>query len=472
VDPAQLPAAALEELRRLKDSLDASKVLALAGAGKGEAFSPLLLLNAGEELYTAGCYSESLSVLKKAWEQAQAMVPEHWMEHKLIARIGARLGGLYARLGRTSDLRALLAVMEGRPIEGAETLAFNNLRQAAEGMEQFPEHSFKCGPLALGKVISTLRPGSEEPRRIAEIASPRTGFSLADVVKLGDEIGFPVKAVRPGESHVPVPSVVHWRSDHYAAITQVNEGRYLVEDPTFQRSVWMSPEALYREGSGFFIVPADRADPGWALASAEQAASTFGKGAPSQTETDDQGGDDDGKSCPAGMPVAGFNNFYGALTVRDMPLFYTPPVGPAVEVELSYFDASNYDNTTAQHGHPGKKWLLGWVRHIEVPQLNTSGATFRMVRANGRTEKFLGVVAGGVVTVAKPGMHTLSRLTVAGGVAGAPLNNVTKTLPDGSTETYGYLESGGDPQAFGAVVGGGLQASKLYLAAYADPQGN
>lgn len=471
---AELPQSAKDSIRQLTITLDSTEVIAMAESGKLGHSTLLVMLASGDELYASGCYSESLQVYQKGWDRALTSKPGHWKEHKLIARLGARLGELYARLGRTSELRALLAVMDARPIEGAETLAFNNLRQAVEGMEQFPEHSFKCGPLALGKVLSTLRPGSEEPSRIAEIASPRMGFSLAEVVKIGDEIGFPVKAVQPGAQQVPVPSVVHWRSEHYAAITQFNEGRYLVEDPTFQRSVWMSPEALRRESSGFFIVPADHADPGWALASAEQAASTFGKGAPSQTETDDQGGDSDEgeKNNCRGLPVAGFNNFYGALTVRDIPLFYTPPVGPAVEVELSYFDASNYDNTTAQHGHPGKKWLLGWVRHIEVPQLNTSGATFRMVRANGRTEKFQGVVSGGVMTVAKPGIHTLSRLAVAGGVAGAPVGNVTKTLPDGSTETYGYLESGGNPQAFGAVVGGGLQSSKLYLAAFTDPQGN
>ena len=141
-------------------------------------------------------------------------------------------------------------------------------------------------------------------------------------------------------------------------------------------------------------------------------------------------------------------------------------------MELTYFDASNYDNTTAQHGHPGRKWLLGWVRHIEVPQLNTAGATFRVVRANGRTEKFEGRVNQGSMRIDKPGLHTHSRLAVSGGASGLPLTSVVKSLPDGSSETYGYLESDGNAQAFGEVVGGGNQGSSFYLAAITDPQGN
>ncbi len=470
-DRTGIPSSILEILSQPIEALDRTALDAYLRSDQGAPFTGPVLLRLGKELYSAGCYSESLSTFETAWVNVLSRTPEHWAEQKLIAEIGANLGALYARLGRTAELQALLIKMENRPVEGAETLAFTNLRQALEGMTQFPEHAFKCGPLALGKVFTTLNPTSDEPSRIAEIASPRTGFSLAEVVALGAEISFPVKAVQPAQGTIPVPSVVHWRSEHYAAITRVHEGRYLVEDPTFQRSVWMSPEALLRESSGFFIVPVPHVDPSWALASTAQAASTFGKGAPSQSDSDDQGGDEDEGKCE-GLPRAGFNNFYAALTLRDMPLFYTPPVGPAVEVELTYFDASNYDNATAQHGHPGKKWILGWIRHIEVPQLNTAGATFRIVRSNGKTEKFQGVTANGALTVAQPGLHTRSRLTPTGGVAGAPLTSISRSLPDGSTETYGYLAANGDAQAFGAIVGGGTQNSKLYLAAVTDPQGN
>jgi RHS repeat-associated protein len=438
---------------------------------EGSRLKPLLEAEVAEELYSAGLYSDSLVHFKSAWASALASAPKGWKEHKLVARIGCRLGGLYARLGRMEELRSLLAELSGRPIEGAETLAFESLRQALAGMENFPEHSFKCGPLALGRVFSRCHPQMQEPAAIAEIGSPRSGFSLAEVVRLGRDIDFPVAAVRPTGGTIPVPSVVHWRSEHYAAITETNEGRYLVEDPTFQRSVWMTPEAIARESSGFFVVPQDRVEPGWIAANETDASSTFGKGAPSQSETDTQGGDENvGESC--GLPRAGFNDFYAALVIRDTPLFYTPPVGPAVAAELTYFDASNYDNATAAHGHPGKKWLLSWIRHIEVPQLNAAGATLRTVNADGKTEKYQGTVSGETLAVANPGLHSLSRLVVAGGTGGNPIASVTKSLPDGSSETYGYIEAAGNPQAFGAVVGGGLQNSKLYLAEFADPQGN
>lgn len=431
----------------------------------------ILLLRLGKSLYANGRYSDSITIFEEAWKSALQQKPEHWSEHKLIAEIAANLGALYARLGRQQELKAVLAEMEKRPIEGSETLAFANLRQASESMEDFPEHSFKCGPLALGKVFSVLHPEKSEPARIAEIASPSVGFSVSQVVELGKEIGFPVKAVEPAAGIIPVPSVVHWKSDHYAAITAVNEGRYMVEDATFQRSVWMTPQAIQEEASGLYLVAQATADPSWPAPSPQRASSTFGKGAPSQSDADDQGGDPDDEPCP-GLPRASFNNFYASLTVRDSPLFYSPPVGPEVSVDLTYFDSSNYDNSTAQHGHAGKKWILGWVQHVEVPQLNSAGATLRLVRSNGRTEKFQGVVAGGALTFAKPGLYTRSLLTPQGGAAGAPLTVLSRSLPDGSIETYGYFASAGNPQAFGAIVGGGVQSSKLYLASITDPQGN
>lgn len=470
-DFESLPDNIRDQAREFKQSLDTAAFASFLQSEEGQPSAPLLLLKLGEELYSAGCYSESLATLGRGWQLAISSKPEHWTEHKLIARIGARLGELYARLGRTKELEGLLAEMKGRPIEGAETLAFTNLSQALDSLTNFPEHSFKCGPLALGKIFTLTHPSSDKPSRIGEIASPRSGFSLAGVVSLGSEIGFPVKAVQSKQGHVPVPSVIHWRSDHYAAVTRFNEGRYLVEDPTFQRSVWMSPEAIEREGSGFFIIPEENLGSDLTLVATERAAAIFGKGAPSQVDTDDQGGDDDESDC-SGLPRAGFNNFYAALNIRDTPLFYTPPVGPPVEVGLTYFDASNYDNSTAEHGHPGKKWILSWVRHIEVPQLNPGGATFRTVRANGKTEKYQGTVSGGGLTVAKAGLYTRSRLAATGGISGNPLENISKSLPDGSTETYGYLADGGDPQAFGTITGGGVENSKLYLAASADPQGN
>jgi hypothetical protein len=248
------------------DALDVDAILSSAQSPEGAATAPLLLLHAAEELYAAGCYSESLTMLELAWEKARTHTPQDWTEDKLVARIAARLGELYARLGRMEKLQQVLVEMDNRPIEGAETLAFTNLRHAMDSMRNFPEHSFKCGPLALGKIFATLHPAAAEPGRITEAASPRTGFSIAAVVELGQEIGLPVKAVRPDSGKIPVPSVVHWRSDHYAAITQLNEGRCLVEDPTFQRSVWMTPEAIRRETSGWFIVPEDLVDPAWTVA--------------------------------------------------------------------------------------------------------------------------------------------------------------------------------------------------------------
>ena len=55
----------------------------------------------------------------------------------------------------------------------------------------------------------------------------------------------------PGNSFV-VPSWVHWKQNHCAAIVDEEDGRYLLEDPTFLQPVWVEAEALEEEASGYW----------------------------------------------------------------------------------------------------------------------------------------------------------------------------------------------------------------------------
>lgn len=468
---APVPLSVVDELKIARETRDISKSLDFARSAQGRAYASSVLLEAGKALYDAGSYSRSLETLEEAWGFAVQDQPSNWTEDKVVAGVAAALGGLYARLGRLEELKGVLRFMKGRPVEGSDTLAFTKLRQAVNSMEEFPEHSFKCGPLAIESVFTTLVPNQSVPSRIAEIESPRRGFSLAELEALSSEIGLPSRAFRADGARIPVPSVVHWRAGHYAAVVKHEAGSYLVEDPTFQRSIWMTEEAVREESSGLFLVP-DQISSGHRLAEASKTEkeSNFGRGAPSQSETDDQGGSqDEGPSC--GMARASFNDFFASLVIKDTPLFYAPPVGPPVMAELTYFESSNFDNATASHGHPGKKWMLNWIRHIEVPTLTSTSGRFRVVRHNGKTETFTSAVNAGAQVSSRAGTDSLARLGIAGGVGG-PITRMTRSLPDGSIETYGFVASGGNTQAFGAIVGNGGANSRFYLAEISDPQGN
>ncbi|WP_210240178.1 hypothetical protein, partial [Mesorhizobium sp. M2E.F.Ca.ET.154.01.1.1] len=83
----------------------------------------------------------------------------------------------------------------------------------------------------------------------------------------------------PGQA-VPVPSIVHWKVGHFAAIVGQANGRYHVRDSVFSGSdLWVTQAALDAEASGYFLVPTDvLPDPHWKPVDAEKASVIWGKG--------------------------------------------------------------------------------------------------------------------------------------------------------------------------------------------------
>lgn len=454
-DPQELSPALVQELRLMPKMRSMTQVEAYLESQPESGDSAFLLFTAGRGLYQAGSYSRALDVLERAWTQASSSEAEGWKEEKLVARIAADLGGLYARLGRLEELEALLAEMEGRPIGGAQTLAFDNLRQAVDSMQNRPEVSFRCGPAALETLFKAENPDSQIPATLRSATSPREGVSVATLESLSAGANMPYRAVRADPLNPPVPSVVHWKAGHYAAIVEQTSEGYVVEDPTFMRKFVMAAEALAEESSGVFLVPVAKVKPEQAAIPAAEKAEIRGRGAPSQSDSENQGGSGD-EDCPEGLPEYSFNDFYAALVIKDSPLFYAPPYGPEVAVQLYYFDAGNFDNATSEAGHAGRKWFLAWRRYLENTATGSATPTIRMAKTDGRTEVL-------VADTNDPSQlsSTLTRTQIEmTNDAQGELTSLTKNLPDGSVETYAHKH-----EVFG-------ETDKFYITSLTDPHGN
>ena len=104
---------------------------------------------------------------------------------------------------------------------------------------------------------------------ISNAASTQKGFSLPQVAELSKKVGLNYQmAFRSSKSEIRdqkseieqrgdfiVPSVVHWKVGHYAAMVRQEGDRYLLEDPTFGNTVWATRQALEAETSGYFLIP-------------------------------------------------------------------------------------------------------------------------------------------------------------------------------------------------------------------------
>ena len=110
-----------------------------------------LLTDLGLEYYNTAHYSLALEAWEKAWPLAKDAKD---LRGKAIAdRAVGELVYMYARLGRMTELEALLKSVENRGFVGAATERITGAREGLWMMQNKPEVSFKCGPYALQRIL-------------------------------------------------------------------------------------------------------------------------------------------------------------------------------------------------------------------------------------------------------------------------------------------------------------------------------
>src|SRR5262249_18342224 len=147
---------------------------------------------------------------------------------------------------------------------GGEAVKINGAREGLWMMKNRPEVSFRCGPLALHRIKLATEPENPGTAIIEESVSTQKGLSLSQVAELSKKIGLNYRmAFREKGAGWVVPSVVHWKVGHFAAMVRQEGDRYLLEDPTFGNTVWPTQAALEEETSGYFLIPPAELPPGW-----------------------------------------------------------------------------------------------------------------------------------------------------------------------------------------------------------------
>jgi len=324
-----------------------------------------LLSGLGFEYYTTAHYSLALEAWSKALDRANDAKDAGGAV--VLARAMEELALLNARLGRMTELEALLKSTGAQDAPGASE-KINMAKEALWMMKNRPEVSFRCGPLALQSILRSdpkLRASCSTNAQVEifNAASTQKGFSLPQVAELSKKVGLNYQmafrltpsergsvtrsnperanALRLTEARSAdyiIPSVVHWKVGHYAAMVKQEGDRYLLEDPTFGNTVWATRQALEAETSGYFLLPPGNLPRGWRTVDAKEGASVWGKGVTGGNDGDVYSPDDlQTGGCPAfGMPVASIHLMTANLNIKDTPLAYTPPVGPPVRFTFRY----------------------------------------------------------------------------------------------------------------------------------------
>ncbi len=231
----------------------------------------------GAGLLQHGILSRALEAWREAW--ALGLQATDARGKFLADRAACELAGLYSRLGRMEELEALLKSVERRVFIGGAAERINQAREALSMMQHQPGISFRCGPLALQSILrSDQRLLTSSPANammeVFDSASTQQGFSLSQVAELSRKLGLNYQMVfRENDGNFSIPSVVHWKVGHYAALIREQDGWYLLEDPTFGTGEWATKQALEEETSGYFLIPPGALPRGWRSVDAKEGGS-------------------------------------------------------------------------------------------------------------------------------------------------------------------------------------------------------
>lgn len=377
-DDALARAVAAYERRAHPD--DFSSLTGFLSAYPKSAWRPAVLTDLGIDYLHYGYFSRALDAWQTAWRDGKDAT--EFRAKALVDRAVGELVQLDAGFGFRDRLKAVLSEIGDRPISGPATEMVLNGRETATIMQIDPKHLYLCGPRALKALMLSRHASLDQVRFLNKVRAGPKGTSLAEVGQLATQANAALDPVfrKPGEK-VPVPSIVHWKIGHFAAIVSERNGRYEVQDPTLgHQSLWLSRAAIDAEASGYFLAPATAAQSApWRKVATGEAGQVWGAGGRGAYANPGSGGG----SGSYGMTTYRINEETVALGLIDTPAGYAPPKGPPVAVTLFYdsYDASQPANFG--YFNVSQKWSLSWLGFVQDDPTAPGANVQRYDRNNG-----------------------------------------------------------------------------------------
>ena len=421
-----------------------------------------LLTNLGLEYYHTGQYSKVAGALTQAWELGKAATDPKGKV--IVDRAVGELAYMHARLGHMTELEALLKSVEGRAFSGPATERIVGAREGLWNMRNRPEISFRCGPFALHRIKLSLDPTNPGTELIQASASTPQGFSLLQTAELSHKLGLNFQmAFRAKDAAFVVPSVVHLKVEHFAAITRQEGERYLLQDSTFGNDAWVTRATLEAETSGYFLIPSGELALGWRAVEAQEGDSVWGKGITEGPDPDPHGPCDPaspgGGSPPGGgfrgMAVSRVHLMMVSLNINDEPVGYSPPIGPDVRFTVRYNQREEKQPGNFDYSHLGNRWTFDWLSYI-TDKPGSPSADVKYYIMGGGIRTFTGFAGNPDGTTGTYAFQQLDQ------------TRLTRTSPD----SYEMLSPDGTRKVFSQPEPSVRTERKIFLKELFDPYGN
>jgi RHS repeat-associated protein len=353
-----------------------------------------ILTNLGLSYYHDGYFAEAINALEQAWQAGRYVQEPH--AKPLVDRAIGELMRMHARLGHADRLEALLKELGNRSVSGPATEAVTGAREGLWMMRHDPGTAYLCGPMALRNLLIAQGARPEQLRFLENYRSGPQGVSLQQVAELASDARLPYRLVFRGHGQkIPVPSIVHWKVSHFAAIVEERDNRFHIQDPTFGQDLWISHAALEAEASGYFLIADTGRSAGWRQVSKTEASRVRGMGFTTSQQY--------GANTPTEVTAHGNCGSHGlcayditmmtvGVRLLDTPVGYTPPKGPDAHVMLFYNQREDSQPATFGWFNVSPKWTLSSLSYIEDDPRTAGSSVMRYV-AGGGSVAYLGYTA-------------------------------------------------------------------------------
>lgn len=446
------------------------------------AWKPALLLNMALAWRNEGRFSQAISAFDTVWTLISTQ-----SGYRIQAMADRALGELlqiYDWTGNYEKIQPLLAAAKGRNITGGATVMMDEARSELQDAKNHTAN-FRCGPYALAKLLEYDHHTNVDIAKLLETKTDDKGISLAELDQLAATSGMKYQmAFREPGAVIPDQAIVHWKLDHFSALVKTQHGYYQVLDPQFnfffRHGLSVKQDLFDSESDGYFLIPAGPLPQGWKPVTQQEAEMVWGRG-PGPNPNPNDYTPQDKKNCPTNGPGMAFFNvdlMLVNLTIQDTPLFYNPPIGPNVDMHVTYNQKDTISVANPTYSHLGSKWTFDWFSFITD---GGQGSPYPPGAPAGTPPNHY-VRGGGWMTA--PGTMVSSSGTGGGGeepadqpacqdvtfppdINGDVLQYIcssdsyVSTHPDGSQEIYarqGTVDSSGQ--------------RNVYLSAIKDPAGN
>jgi len=239
--------------RRAVDNELCSELENFLASRTNSAYGPSVRLSLARSAWIRSSYARAMEHYDRAWLGVRGSADSTAQQMAREATGG--LARLLAITGRMDELDALERDVRQLVPDGTSGKEWHWAMEMRTWARKYPAEAYKCGLYCLDQLGRLTQPGQYRPKDITEAESSTNGFSAAELIRIGTAVGLRISTAQIVDlTNLPVPSIVHLRSQHFIVVREKRGAFYNVYDTVAGSPKWLLAGELADEATGCVLV--------------------------------------------------------------------------------------------------------------------------------------------------------------------------------------------------------------------------